>query len=318
MEKKHKSYNGVLLLNKPAGWTSHDVVAKVRGIISQRRVGHTGTLDPLAKGLLVVCVGRATKIAQFLSGHDKTYEADICLGMTSPTFDSEGIRDDQTPAEIADLTLDQIESLLDCYRGTITQIVPAYSAIRVDGQRLHHLARKQVEVDLPEREVEIKKLELLDYTKPRLRLRVTCSKGTYIRSLADDIGRDWGCGGYLANLTRTAVADFHLSEALTLEEVANRHANDSLQDSLLPFDRALHCGALTVTEDFRSGVLSGASLTRRDIAAVEGDFMAGDSVFLKDTEGEVLAIGKAMVAANSITDSAHNGHTLFDYIRVLN
>jgi tRNA pseudouridine55 synthase len=318
MTTNPKSYNGVFLVNKPVGWTSHDVVAKLRGIISQRRIGHTGTLDPLASGLLVVCVGRATKIAQFLSGHDKTYEAEICLGMTSPTFDGEGITEDQTSAEIADLTTDQIESLLDNYRGTITQKVPAYSAVRVDGQRLHRLARKQVDVDLPQREVEIKELELLDYTKPLLRLRVSCSKGTYIRSLADDIGRDWGCGGYLAGLTRTTVGNFQLSDALTLEEVTKRHADGSLDESLLPFDRALHCGALTVTEDFRPGVLSGASLTRRDIAAVEGNFMAGDSVFLKDSEGEVLAIGKAMVAANSITDSAHNGNTLFDYIRVLN
>ncbi len=318
MEKKRKSYDGVLLLDKPAGWTSHDVVAKVRRIIDQRRVGHTGTLDPLATGLLVVCVGRATKIAQFLSGHDKTYEAEICLGMTSPTFDSEGIRDDQTSEKIANLTADQIESLLDAYRGTITQKVPAYSAVRVDGQRLHRLARKQIEIDLPEREVEIKEIEVLDYTKPSLRLRVTCSKGTYIRSLADDIGRDWGCGGYLANLTRTAVGEFRLSEALTLEQLEHHHADDSLQDSLLPFDRAMHCSALTITEDFRPGVLAGASLTRHHIAAVEGDFMVGDSIFLKDTGGEVLAIGKAMVASHSITDAAHNGNALFDYIRVLN
>ena len=318
MENERKSYNGVLLVDKPAGWTSHDVVAKVRKILGQRRVGHTGTLDPLATGLLVVCVGRATKIAQFLSGQDKTYEAEICLGMTSPTFDSEGIRENQTSAEIDDLTQDQIESLLDSYRGTITQKVPAYSAVRVDGQRLHKLARNNVEVDLPEREIEIKNIEILDYTRPRLRLRVTCSKGTYIRSLADDIGRDWGCGGYLANLTRTMVADFRLSEALTLEELEISHAADSLQESLLPFDRALHCSALTVTEDFRPGVLSGALLTRHHIAAVEGDFMAGDSIFLKDTGGEVLAIGKAMVASNAITDAAHNGDTLFDYIRVLN
>ena len=312
------TYDGVLLVKKPVEWTSHDVVAKIRGIIKQRRVGHTGTLDPLADGLLVVCIGRATKIARFLSGHDKTYEAEIHLGISSPTFDSEGVPPELKPADIADLTPDEIESLLDNYRGVITQKVPAYSAVRVDGRRLHQLARKDVEVERPEREVEIIELELVEYTKPRLHLRVRCSKGTYIRTLADDIGRDWGCGAYLASLTRTDVGDFSLTDALSLEEIEQKHSDGSLGEHLLPFDRALHCGALTVTEEFRPGVLSGASLTRQDIAAVEGDFTAGDSVFLKDSAGEVLAIGKAMVASNSITDAAHNGHTLFDYIRVLN
>ena len=316
MNKRAHTYNGVLLIDKPSGITSHDVVQQLRKLLDQRRIGHTGTLDPLAQGLLVVCLGSATKIVRFLTGWDKTYEADIVLGRSSKTFDSEGIDSSEPHQTPPELTQSEIEKLLDQFRGKIVQRVPAYSSVRVGGQRLYDLARRGTDVTPPSREVEIKSLRSLSYESPHLQLNVTCSKGTYIRSLANDLGEAIGCGAYLAGLVRRSVGGLHLEDALSLDQIGQRHTEGKLRDYLLPCHRVLDFAAIRVTDDFSRRVLDGCDLSETDIMHIDGSFEAGDTVLLKDRGGVVLAVGTAEAPSHAF--SCAKGNSLFEYVRVLN
>jgi tRNA pseudouridine55 synthase len=309
-------YHGILLLNKRAGVTSHDTVMEVRRAIRQRRVGHAGTLDKLAEGLLVVCIGRATKIVQFLSGFDKTYEAEICLGRRSRTFDSEGVSANEAVLLAPDLSSVELAELVSEFTGKIKQRVPVYSAVRVNGVRLHRLAREGVDVVPPEREVEIREIAVLEYHKPHLRLRITCSSGTYIRSLADDLGKRLGCGGYLSKLRRTAVGSLTLDGAISSEDVPRLHGERKLADHLLPFSSVLTYGAIRINDDYEPYVVSGKSLRACDVIGVEGSFGVGDKVVLKNARGEILAVGTAARPSHSVGETGDG--ELFNYIRVLN
>ncbi len=309
--------DGVLLLNKPTGMTSHDAVAKLRMILGQQRIGHTGTLDPAAEGLMIICLGRATKIARFISDYDKTYEAEITLGRTSRTYDSEGIDLDEQPSKVPVLSLDQLDAALNEFRGVITQQVPSFSAVRVDGERLYKLARKGAEVDAPEREVEIKDITVIAYNKPVLRISVTCSKGTYIRSLAHDLGQRLGCGGYLSQLKRTAVGAMYLDRALTIEAVALHQQQQSLSGQLISYDELLGFPAFVLSEEFEPQVVTGRDLRPEDVVTVEGDFAPGDKVFLKSAQGHPLAVGKAEIPSSAVRET-DDDTKLFSYIRVLN
>jgi tRNA pseudouridine55 synthase len=316
MDGRNSRYNGVLLFDKPAGPSSHEAVMDIRRTIGQRRVGHTGTLDPLAEGLLVTCLGKATKIAQFLSGYDKTYEAKIRLGQRSATYDREGIDSDQALSPVPDLNEDEFQWLLSQYIGRVTQKVPAYSAVKVGGRRLYRLARSGVPVDPPEREIEIREILFLGYRKPHLQLRITCSPGAYIRSLADDLGEKLGCGAYLSGLRRLAVGELRVERAMTLDDVGRHHEADTLHEQLLPCEAVLRYSAITVCDDFKESIICGKELTSEDVERLEGSFSAGDRVLLKDTDGHVLAVGTAEVAPEAFANG--RGQKLFSYIRVLN
>jgi tRNA pseudouridine55 synthase len=208
---------GVLNIDKPGGMTSHDVVNRIRRLTGIRRIGHAGTLDPLATGVLLLCIGRTTRLVEYLVGHDKVYEVTVRLGQTTNTYDAEGEVVAERP--FTQLTTTQIEQALAPFRGPSQQKPPIYSAIKKDGQPLYKLARAGVEVDVPAREVIIHTLELLDVALPELRLRVNCSSGTYIRSLAHDLGEALGCGGHVTALRRTAVGDFGVTDAVPLAEL---------------------------------------------------------------------------------------------------
>ncbi len=309
-------YHGTLLLNKPSGMTSHDAVQKVRRTIGERRIGHAGTLDPAARGLLTLCVGRATKIARFLTGCDKTYEAEFHLGLSSKTYDAEGVDQSETPSAAPDWTIERFEQELDPFRGTITQRPPIYSAIRVNGERLYKAARAGKEVEAPEREVTIHKVTVRDYTSPRLRLTIECGSGTYIRSLANDFGEALGCGAYLSSLTRTRVGSLTLDRALSLDDVAQSHEEGLLEERLLPLEAVLDVGAVLVTDAFRGQVIHGKSVDVRHITGVDGDFRRGDTVALKDGQGAALAVGRALVDSSQAMTASDR--ELFEYMRVLN
>lgn len=210
-------FEGTLILDKPAGPTSHDVVYQVRRACGLRRVGHAGTLDPLATGVLVVCIGRVTRLIEYMMGHDKIYEGVVRLGETTNTYDQEGEILHRQP--VPEFTTTQIDAALDPFRGAIAQVPPLYSAIKKDGQPLYKLARAGKTVDIPPRPVTIYALDILEWQSPDLRLRVHCSSGTYIRSLAHDIGAALGCGGHLSFLRRTAVGPFTLEQALPLADL---------------------------------------------------------------------------------------------------
>ncbi|MFA4954838.1 MAG: tRNA pseudouridine(55) synthase TruB [Patescibacteria group bacterium] len=226
----------ILLIDKPAGITSHDVVDKVRRIFDTRRVGHAGTLDPFATGLLIIGVGAATKELAKYSGLDKTYLATARLGATSTTEDPEGeikvnMEDGMWNAEDLNSKFHipnslALESALDRFRGGYEQTAPAFSAKKIKGKKLYELARagKLEGVELPKKQISISELKIMNYAWPFLSFSVACSSGTYIRSLARDIGEALGCGAYLTELRRTKIGDFDIKDALTLDELAKKSA----------------------------------------------------------------------------------------------
>lgn len=309
-------YHGLLLINKPTGVTSHDVVALVRKEIRQKGVGHTGTLDPLAEGLLAICLGRATKVARYITGMKKTYEAEVSLGLRSTTFDAEGIDLSAKREAVPELSEDDIATLLEKFRGRIKQQVPAYSAVQVDGERLYKVARKGGKVELPVRDIEVYDIDLIEYTEPTMKIRLTCSSGTYVRAIANDIGEKLGCGAYLSGLRRTQVGPFRLEDSLTSDELQVYHEDGSLETRLLPIEHVLPFSAIKVTDEFSELVIQGRTLTGNDIAAIEGSFEAGEHVLLKDAKGVALAVGKAAAGSRDMAEG--RAETFFSYERVLN
>ncbi|MFR8818635.1 MAG: tRNA pseudouridine(55) synthase TruB [Evtepia gabavorous] len=224
--------NGILIIDKPAGWTSHDVVAKLRGLLRERRIGHAGTLDPMATGVLPVFVGRATRAVEFAAEREKEYLAGLRLGVVTDTQDTTG-----TVLETHPVCADrpQVEAVLARFRGEITQIPPMYSAIKREGKKLYELARRGQEVERQPRPITIEALDLLDQVSPtEYTLRVRCSKGTYVRTLCHDIGQALGCGGALFSLRRTQSAGFSLDQAVTMDQVS---AHPAPQQLLLSVDR---------------------------------------------------------------------------------
>ncbi len=209
---------GVLNLNKPAGITSRDLVNKVQRLVRPTKVGHAGTLDPMATGVLLVCVGPATRLVSMLQEGRKTYVTQFTLGQTSDTDDSSGVIEhraiDGPPA-----LLPQIVELLNLMTGVISQVPPDYSAVHVDGQRAYSLARQGQEISLKGKEIEIHSIQLLRYEWPLLELEIVCGSGTYIRSIARDLGEQLGCGGLMSRLERTRIGDFSVSQSLTVDEL---------------------------------------------------------------------------------------------------
>ena len=250
--------NGIIIIDKPAGWTSMDVCGKLRGILKTKKVGHAGTLDPMATGVLPVFVGSATRAVSYAEAGDKEYIAGLRLGLVTNTQDTSGEVLEQHPAE--GITRGQLEAVLARFTGEIQQVPPMYSAIKIGGQKLYELARKGQEIERPTRTVTIHGLELLEPEEPGgdWRLRVRCSKGTYVRTLCHDIGRALGCGGCMSSLRRTMAAGFTLAECRTIEEVQQQG------ESLLAYpayripseqaDRRCRCGNPLTAEGLQPGL----------------------------------------------------------------
>ena len=208
--------NGIVIIDKPAGWTSQDVVSKLRGVLHTKRIGHGGTLDPMATGVLPVFVGRATRGVEFFEHAQKTYEATLRLGITTDTEDITGTVLERRTVQV---TEEALATVLEQFRGEILQVPPMYSALKVNGRKLCDLARKGKEVERKPRAITIHKLECLDFTGETARLLVTCSKGTYIRTLCKDIGQSLGCGGCMEQLRRVAAGAYTIGEAVPLAEL---------------------------------------------------------------------------------------------------
>ena len=231
------SINGILNINKPAGKTSAWVVSRVRRCSGERHVGHVGTLDPLAVGVLPICVGQAAKMSAFILAQHKTYLAEIELGISTDTDDLEGrITQVGDPSHI---TSEQIQKLLTDFTGVISQRPPMYSAIKHQGKRLYDIARSGIEVERDEREVQVFRIELLQWQPPSFTVAVECGKGTYIRSLAHDIGQRLGCGAHLKGLIRTSCGPFNIKDSITIHQLEDAFENDYWQDLLYPMDMVL-------------------------------------------------------------------------------
>ena len=287
--------DGILLIDKQAGWTSHDVVAKARGITGQRRIGHTGTLDPMATGLLVLCFGQATRLVEYLTGHDKRYTGVMQLGRTTTTDDAEGETLQERP--VPEFSQAALNSLVAGFRGVIGQRPPAFSALKVQGRRAYDLARAGEDVQLSERDVTIHRFLAEKLGSDTVALDITCSAGTYIRSLARDLGETIGCGGHLTSLRRETVEPFSVEDAISLERLSRIVAWGALDDYLIPSDEGI--GELVAAILGPSGTLAmvqgrpwlcsvGASeaSNRTRIYAASGDFIGVGSI---SNRGEIRA-----------------------------
>lgn len=288
--------NGILNVYKEKGYTSHDVVAKLRGILHEKKIGHTGTLDPDAVGVLPVCVGKATKVCDILTDRDKTYTAVVCLGMTTDTLDMSGEVQQVREVRVSE---EDIRKALGDFRGEITQIPPMYSAVKVNGKRLYELARKGQEVERRERRVTIHELILqsVNLEDNEFSLEVSCSKGTYIRSLCHDIGQKLGCGAVMKDLVRTRVGQFRIEEAKKLQEIEDFCRCQDPASLLQPID--------SVFSEFPSGHVAEAAMKylrngnllarrcchRESAKAAQGDeWRDGENVRMYGSDGEFYAI----------------------------
>jgi tRNA pseudouridine55 synthase len=247
--------DGILNISKETGMTSHDVVGRVRKLLKQKRVGHTGTLDPAASGVLPICVGQGTRVAEYLSESGKAYQADITLGIVTDTYDAEGEVVRRAPVSLG---LPDIEAVLPSFLGLQMQVPPRYSAIKIQGQPAYKRTRAGEELVLEPRPVTIDTITILDWQAPRLTLAIECGKGTYIRSLAYDLGEQLGCGAYLSALVRTRSGPFALEQSSTLAQLTEAIERDDLAHLLFPPDYALQqYPALHLDEATSARVLHG-------------------------------------------------------------
>jgi len=283
---------GVLPVWKPAGFTSHDVVAKARRILGIKRIGHTGTLDPQVTGVLPLCIGRATRMVEYIQELPKQYEALLVFGLATDTQDWTG-EVIETRGDVQ-LTEQQIRRTLAAFVGEIEQVPPMYSAVKVDGKRLYELAREGVEIERQARTVTIHEIEVLDINvslpQPEVRFRATCSKGTYIRTLCVDIGAALGYPAVMKQLVRTSTGRIRKPQCLTLEQIAEQHAAGNLQASLIPMDQAIaHLPAIGLEPQEAEHALQGKTIAidaPRAAAAASADqalfrvYAAADQRFL--------------------------------------
>ncbi len=273
--------DGLLVIDKQKGWGSYDVVAFLRRAFDITKVGHAGTLDPLATGVLLVASGKATRMLEFLTVHEKMYETVICLGKTSTTLDAEG---EITETSDRIPSLEEVTAVLEQFRGEITQIPPIFSAIRVGGQRAYDIARSGGTAEMPSRTIEIKELTLLSYEYPYLSLRVACSKGTYIRTLGSDIGEALGVGGYLSDLRRTVSGPFSVQNALVLTKHTPK---EDIMSAVIPVSKVqLSLPSLVISKEQQTEVLHGRKF------ANTSDYQDGQMISLHSENGDLCAVAR--------------------------
>lgn len=239
--------NGVINIYKERGFTSHDVVAKLRGILKQKKIGHTGTLDPDAEGVLPVCLGKGTRLCDMLTDHSKVYEAVLLLGQSTDTQDVSGNVLQEAPVDVSE---EEVREAIMSFVGPYDQIPPMYSALKVNGQKLCDLARAGKEVERKARPVEIYEIQIEEIHLPRVRMTVSCSKGTYIRTLCHDIGEKLKCHGCMESLLRTRVGQFFLKDSLTLAQVETYRDENRITEIVMPVDQVFSdCPALKLTKE---------------------------------------------------------------------
>jgi len=251
--------NAVMVVDKPAGWTSHDVVAKIRRVVGERSVGHLGTLDPLATGVLPLVLGRLTRLCQFYSSAEKAYEGVIRLGIATDTYDADG--EPLGPPQEVKVTLEEVQRAASPFVGSLQQLPPPFSAKKIHGVPAYKLARKKQEVELQPVQVEVREFAVENLQGELVEFRCRVSSGTYVRSLAHDLGQRLGVGAHLASLRRTAVAEFAIEQAHTLEQIAEAAGNSRLEELLFHPRRVLpHIPSVTATEDDVAKIRHGRSV----------------------------------------------------------
>ena len=282
--------HGVINIHKEKGYTSHDVVAKLRGIVGQKKIGHTGTLDPDATGVLPVCLGKATKLCDMLTDKSKTYETVMLLGKVTDTQDISGTVLNESSTD--DLNEEAVKAAILSFVGDYMQIPPMYSALKVNGKKLYELAREGVEIERKARPVTILDIQLKEVKLPRVRMEVSCSKGTYIRTLCHDIGEKLGCGACMEELIRTKVSRFELEDSLTLSQVQELKKAGKLAKILVPIDEMfLDYEAITLKEEYMSFVYNGNVFMPKHVDQYV-ELVDGKMVRVYDDKGNFIAIYK--------------------------
>lgn len=280
--------HGVINIHKEKGYTSHDVVAKLRGILKQKKIGHTGTLDPDATGVLPVCLGKATKLCDMLTDKNKTYETVMLLGKVTDTQDISGSVFSE--ADTDGLTIEVVETAILSFVGPYMQVPPMYSALKVNGKKLYELAREGIEIERAARPVEIFEIQILQVDLPRVRMRVSCSKGTYIRTLCHDIGAKLGCGACMEELIRTKVSHFEIQDAITLEKVQFLSEQGQLDAYIIPIDQMFaEYEALSLKEEFASFGYNGNSILAEHLQN-KGQFKERQKVRIYDHLGTFIGV----------------------------
>jgi len=276
--------DGILNLDKPKGKTSFDVVAIVRRLSGERRVGHAGTLDPEATGVLPVCLGQATRLIEFLADTTKIYRAEIELGIATDTYDAAGKVTRR--GDTSSLSGEQVEAAVSSFSGSVEQIPPMYSAVKHQGVPLYRLARAGVEISRKARRVELYRLEIVDFQPPLLTLEVECSKGTYIRSLAHDLGQKLGCGAHLRNLVRLKSGPFHIGDSVSVLKLEDAFRQGHWSELLHPMDIAVqHLPLVTVGDDVERDIVNG-----RPVALVQGEVVSGELLRAYARDGRFIAL----------------------------
>jgi tRNA pseudouridine55 synthase len=275
--------NGVLNILKPPGMTSHDVVAYVRKITGIKKIGHTGTLDPGAAGVLPLCIGKATKIVDFIMNDKKTYICELTLGNRTDTYDKYGKFIYDQNRECNHVTEEGFKETLKAFMGDILQTPPAYSAVKIAGKRSYELAREGSDVILPQRQVTIYEIDILSFDIPRIMLKIQCSKGTYIRSICNDIGEKLNCGAYMSFLLRTQTGNFTLSNSHLLQELSSENFHGFILDA----DFALSMKEIFIDEKFTRSIMNGNSLKLPNEKNINGELV---KVYIKPHK--FVAIGR--------------------------
>ena len=282
--------HGVINIHKEKGYTSHDVVAKLRGIVGQKKIGHTGTLDPDATGVLPVCLGKATKLCDMLTDKNKTYEAIMLLGKVTDTQDISGTVLSETQTNMLDE--ESVKAAIMSFLGDYMQVPPMYSALKVNGKKLYELAREGVEVERKARPVTILDIDIKEINLPRVRMEVSCSKGTYIRTLCHDIGEKLGCGACMEELIRTRVSRFKLEDSLTLSQVQELKEAGNLDKILVPIDEMFSdYEAITLKDEFMSFVYNGNTFMPKHVKQFI-ELVDGKMVRVYDDKDNFIAIYK--------------------------
>ena len=280
--------HGIINVYKEKGFTSHDVVAKLRGIVGQKKIGHTGTLDPDATGVLPVCLGKATKLCDLLTDKNKTYEAVLLLGKTTDTQDITGEVLEEKSTEA--LTEEKVREAIEGFIGDYEQIPPMSSALKVNGKKLYELAREGKVIERKARPVKILDIQILEIDLPKVRMEVSCSKGTYIRTLCHDIGEKLGCGGCMESLIRTRVSTFRIEDAKTLDEIETLKQEGKLAELLVPIDAMFpFYPKITVKDDWKAFAKNGNPLDLKMLKEACGQDEE-TQVRLYDESGKFIAI----------------------------
>lgn len=282
--------HGILNLNKPRGWTSHDAVAKVRRLLDQQKVGHAGTLDPNATGVLILCLGKATKLSRHFMQLEKEYHGYFLFGVSTDSQDADG--NVIAERDAGELTADEIRAALGRYRGEIMQVPPMVSAVKVGGKRLYKLARRGETVDRQARPIRVRSFELVEYEPPVAEVHIVCSKGTYVRTLAADVGEDLGCGAHLHSLSRAAIGPYKIEDSVTIEQLAEAAARKAMDDLLIPLEAAVEAlvrGVVRAGTPRRGG---GAPLptTLASLEEIEPLPRKGDFLRIVDQGGRSLGV----------------------------